>query len=122
MSNKGNGGLILLLIIALGWSIFFHKDKYEDRNAEEWFSKYTNTVASLITTRNELEGMENESTLKECIEKNDELTRTILKGFCKQYGGDNCLQTMVNHPGISNVMASNKESRYTCFEEYLENL
>ena len=81
MDNKSNGGLIILLV-ALGWSIFFHKDNYEGKNAEEWFNQYRHAEAGLNTTQNEFEeyisNMENESTMKDCIEKNDELTRTVL--------------------------------------------
>lgn len=38
--NRSNWGWIIILIIALVWAIFFHKDKYEGQTAEEWYNDY----------------------------------------------------------------------------------
>lgn len=45
--KDGNGKhlLTIVLVIALVWAIFFHKDKYEDQTAEEWFNEYDFQVA-----------------------------------------------------------------------------
>ena len=38
--GNGNHWLTTILVIALVWAIFFHKDKYEGQSAEEWFNEY----------------------------------------------------------------------------------
>lgn len=40
MENNGQGWIIALLVGALVWALFFHKDTYEGQTAEEWFNQY----------------------------------------------------------------------------------
>jgi hypothetical protein len=124
MNDNGKSGLILILLLALVWSVFFHKDTYEGNTAEDWFNAYDQAETDLQTTREAYEefttSMENEITLKSCIKRSDNLTQEVLKRICAQ-SGDNCLNTIVNSTEVDNLMASNKESHYTCFNEYLEN-
>jgi len=44
-NNEPKGWLTIILVIALIWAIFFHKDKYEGQTAEEWFNYYDYEVA-----------------------------------------------------------------------------
>lgn len=44
MEEKNNSGWITILVIALIWSLFFHKDKYEGYTAEEWYNQYDEAV------------------------------------------------------------------------------
>jgi hypothetical protein len=59
MENESNNNywLVTILAIALIWALFFHKDKYEDQTAEEWFNQYDEEVSlndNLINTNNDL--------------------------------------------------------------------
>lgn len=40
MEENGQGWIIALLVGALVWAFFFQENKYEGRNAEEWFNEY----------------------------------------------------------------------------------
>lgn len=46
--------LIYLLIGVLVWSLFFHKDTYEGRTAEEWFNTYDYETARSEELENRL--------------------------------------------------------------------
>lgn len=38
--SDGTNWTIWILVGALAWAIFFHKDTYEGQTAEEWFNDY----------------------------------------------------------------------------------
>ena len=40
MEENGHYSIIVILIAALLWAIFFHEDTYEGQTAEEWFNAY----------------------------------------------------------------------------------
>lgn len=40
MEENNSNGLVVILVLALVWAIFFHKDSYEGQTAEEWFNTY----------------------------------------------------------------------------------
>lgn len=46
MSEGGNHGwLIIILVVALVWALFFHKQTYKGQTAEEWFNAYDTEVS-----------------------------------------------------------------------------
>lgn len=50
--NNNNGWLIGILIVGFIWAFFFHKDKYEEQTAEEWFNDYDEAEARYEEFRN----------------------------------------------------------------------
>lgn len=53
-SKNSYNWIIFVLIGALIWAIFFHKDKYEGQTAEEWFNAYDYETARSEELENRL--------------------------------------------------------------------
>lgn len=53
--NNNGHNWTWILIIALIWSLFFHKQKFEGMTAEEWFNEYDETEYQLRQTRDALD-------------------------------------------------------------------
>jgi hypothetical protein len=55
MEENRNGWWITILVIALIWVLFFHKQKYEGYTAEEWFNEYDYCEAELDSCKSALD-------------------------------------------------------------------
>lgn len=45
MEENNNSWLVTVLVIALVWALFFHKQKYDGQTAEQWFNDYDSEVS-----------------------------------------------------------------------------
>lgn len=59
MEENNNSWWIWILIIAVVWSLFFHKQKYEGMTAEEWYNENSSTQETLQNYKDALEEANN---------------------------------------------------------------
>jgi hypothetical protein len=53
--DEGNNWIVVVLIIALVYSLFFHKQKYEGYTAEEWYDEYVAAQDALDQANSNIE-------------------------------------------------------------------
>jgi len=57
--NNGQVWIIVFLVGALVWAIFFHQNTYEGQTAEEWFNEYDYQASQNEEYKNALEEANN---------------------------------------------------------------